>query len=568
MTDQTPLASSSSSPSPALAPAAAPGATHAVFNQVPLLEANLYAGDQALGEAVEGFGGGWARGLLSDYGARTGGPMLALGHDANRFPPELTTHDRYGNRIDEVRFHPAYHALMAEAVGAGMHSLAWTDPRPGAMVARSALVYMHCQAEAGTMCPMTMTFAVVPALKQEPAVAERWLPGVLSTQYDPRAIPAPEKAGLTLGMAMTEKQGGSDVRANTTRAVRVGEEDGQEVYELTGHKWFCSAPMCDGFLVLAQTDAGVTCFLMPRRRPDGSRNAMHIQRLKDKVGNRSNASSEIELRGAYAVRVGPEGRGVRTIIEMVHHTRLDCALGASGLMRQALTQAIHHARHRQAFGARLVDQPAMRNVLADLALEQEAGMRMVMRLAHSFEQSGADPQEQAFARIATAVVKYWVCKRAPGFIYEAMECLGGNGYVEESGLPRLYREAPLNAIWEGSGNVIALDVLRALGREPATREALAARLMRNRGADARYDAHLDRTLAALGSNADLEFRARRLVGDLGLALAGAELIDHAPETLAEAWLASRLGGDHGGFYGTLPTGTDAEGIISRAAVAA
>ncbi|WP_372084707.1 isovaleryl-CoA dehydrogenase [Tistrella mobilis] len=550
------------------APEPLAGATHAVFNQTPPLEANLFTGDHALVEAVDGFGGGWAFEHLSDYGAKTGGPLMALGFDANRHTPELVTHDRYGNRIDEVRFHPSYHAIMAEGIGAGVHAFAWNERRPGAMVARSALVYLHCQAEAGTMCPLTMTFAVAPALEAEPAVARNWMPGVLSRDYDPRPLPAAEKRGLTLGMAMTEKQGGSDVRANTSRAVRVGHEDGQEVYEITGHKWFCSAPMSDAFLTLAQTEAGLTCFLLPRRRPDGSRNAVHLQRLKDKLGNRSNASSEIETRGAWAVRVGPEGRGVRTIIEMVHHTRLDCALGSAGLMRQALTQAIHHARHRQAFGKRLVDQPAMMNVLADLALEQEAAMRMVMRLSQAFEARSSEPQEAAFARIATAIVKYWVCKRAPGFVYEAMECLGGNGYVEDSGLPRLYREVPVNAIWEGSGNVIALDVLRALGREPAAREALVAHLTRSRGQDSRYDAHLDATLRALGSNDEMEFRARRLVGDLAVALAGAELMERTPQSLAEAWFASRLAGDHGGLYGTLAPGVDAAGIVERAAVAA
>ena len=489
---------------------------------------------------------------------------------ARRGKPELLLFDRGGRRLDEVRFHPGYHAMMTRGAEAGYAARPWEPGgAPGGQAAHALMVYMLSQVEPGVCCPLTMTYAAVPALEAAaPDLAAEWAPKARARAYDGRVAPPSAKTAVTLGMAMTEKQGGSDVRANTSRAVRVGHEDGQEVYEITGHKWFCSAPMSDAFLTLAQTEAGLTCFLLPRRRPDGSRNAVHLQRLKDKLGNRSNASSEIETRGAWAVRVGPEGRGVRTIIEMVHHTRLDCALGSAGLMRQALTQAIHHARHRQAFGKRLVDQPAMMNVLADLALEQEAAMRMVMRLSQAFEARSSEPQEAAFARIATAIVKYWVCKRAPGFVYEAMECLGGNGYVEDSGLPRLYREVPVNAIWEGSGNVIALDVLRALGREPAAREALVAHLTRARGQDSRYDAHLDATLRALGSNDEMEFRARRLVGDLAVALAGAELMERTPQSLAEAWFASRLAGDHGGLYGTLAPGVDAAGIVERAAVAA
>lgn len=539
--------------------------THDVSNQPPPFEdVNLFETDRALKQAVEQRGGAAHLDRLSAYGAALGSAETAENARlAHQNPPKLVSFDRYGHRLDEVEFHPAYHTLMSLGLSSGYASIAWTA-KEGGHVAHAAMVYLQAGAEPGAGCPMTMTYAAVPALRHQPEVAAEWIPRITAGLYDPRFIPAADKRAATIGMAMTEKQGGSDIRANTTVAALIAGRD----YELTGHKWFCSAPMSDAFLTLAQTEAGLTCFLLPRRRPDGSRNAVHLQRLKDKLGNRSNASSEIETRGAWAVRVGPEGRGVRTIIEMVHHTRLDCALGSAGLMRQALTQAIHHARHRQAFGKRLVDQPAMVNVLADLALEQEAAMRMVMRLSQAFEARASEPQEAAFARIATAIVKYWVCKRAPGFTYEAMECLGGNGYVEESGLPRLYREVPVNAIWEGSGNVIALDVLRALGREPTAREALVAHLTRSRGQDSRYDAHLDATLRALGSNDEMEFRARRLVGDLAVALAGAELMERAPQSLAEAWFASRLAGDHGGLYGTLAPGVDAAGIVERAAVAA
>lgn len=539
--------------------------THEVFNQSPPLEdVNLFTGDRALRAAVTNAGGDWADNRLAEYGALAGGELMALGAAANKHVPELKTHDRFGNRIDEVEYHPSYHRLMEAGVKHGLHALPWQEPRDGAHVARAALFYMHAQAEAGTLCPLTMTFAVVPALRADPNIAAEWMPRLLSGDYDPTARPVTEKRGATMGMAMTEKQGGSDVRANTTRARPLGKGGPGAAYELVGHKWFCSAPMSDAFLTLAQTENGLSCFLLPRWRPDGVRNDFHIQRLKDKLGNRSNASAEIEYRGAYAVMLGPEGRGVRTIIEMVHHTRLDCTVGSAGLMRQAVAQALHHARHREAFGKRLADQPLMQNVLADLAVESEAALVMAMRLAQAFDKSGQDAQERLFARVGTAVGKYWSCKRAPALIYEAMECLGGNGYVEESILPRLYREAPVNAIWEGSGNVIALDVLRAFAREPESRDAFIAELERGRGGDARYDAYLDVLAAELGDSQELEYRARRVVEAMAKALQARLLMDGGDADVAEAFLASRLAGGDGEEYGTLPRGLAVGRIIERA----
>jgi putative acyl-CoA dehydrogenase len=542
------------------------GETHAVTNQPPPLgDLDLLELDRALLEGLEREGAGWAEGRVRAY-ARAMGSVQAmeLGHLANRHHPELRAFDRYGHRIDEVAFHPAWHELMRRAMEHQVHALPWNEPRAGAQVARSAMHSILSQVEAGHGCPITMTFAAVPALRAEPAVAAEWEPRVRSAAYDPRALPAAGKSSATLGMAMTEKQGGSDVRANTTRAFPL-DAGGDEV-ELVGHKWFCSAPMCDAFLTLALARDGAppTCYLVPRWRPDGTRNAVHLLRLKDKLGNRSNASSEIEYRGAWARRVGPEDRGIRTILEMVHHTRLDCVSGSTGLMRQALIQALHHARHRSAFGRRLAEQPLMRGVLADLALESEAATALMLRLARAFDAAGGDPRERAFGRIATAVSKYWVCKRAPQMIGEAMECLGGNGYVEEASLARLYREAPVNAIWEGSGNVICLDVLRALAREPETGPALLAELELGRGADPRLDRAIDELRAELEVSADLEPRARLVVERLAVTLQASLLARCAPAAVADAFCAARL--DEGGrLFGALAgRAADFDAILERA----
>jgi putative acyl-CoA dehydrogenase len=539
-------------------------ATHQVENQPPPLEGyDLFATDRALREGLAREGAAWAEERVRAFGRVLGDPRtLELGRLANRHPPELRTHDRFGHRIDEVEFHPAWHEVMRLAVAHEVHALPWREPRPGAHVARAALLSLLAQVEAGACCPITMTFACVPALRAEPEVAKEWEPLALGTEYDPRPVPAAGKRAAIIGMAMTEKQGGSDVRANTTRAVPV--EAGAGAYELVGHKWFCSAPMSDAFLTLAQTERGITCFLVPRWRPDGERNAIELQRLKDKLGNRSNASGEIEYRGAWARRVGPEGRGVRTILEMVQHTRLDCVAGSTGLLRQAVAQALHHAAHRSAFGRRLAEQPLMQNVLADLALESEAATGLALRLARAFDAAAQDPRERAFARIATAVAKYWVCKRAPHAIYEAMECLGGNGYVEESVLPRLYREAPVNAIWEGSGNVICLDVLRALVREPETLPALLDELRLARGADRRLDAAVVALERELADPADAEARARRLVERMALALQASLLARTAPAPVSDAFCASRLGDEGHLTFGTLPAGVSCREIVERA----
>ncbi|HXJ32705.1 MAG TPA: isovaleryl-CoA dehydrogenase [Candidatus Eisenbacteria bacterium] len=538
--------------------------THEVTNQPPLLEGyDLFSTDRVLGEAVEREGAAWARDRLVRLGTFLGGAPLEWGRLANAYPPVLRTHDRFGHRIDEVEFHPAWHDLMRTSVAHELHALPWRDPRRGAHAARAALFYLMSEVEAGHGCPISMTYSAVPALRMQPEVAAEWEPRVTSTSYDPSCRPATEKSGALCGMAMTEKQGGSDVRANTTRAVALGRPGPGGEYAITGHKWFCSAPMCDVFLVLAHTDRGLSCFLLPRWLPDGTRNRFHIQRLKDKLGNRSNASSEVEFHGAWARMVGEEGRGVPTIIEMVNHTRLDCVIGASGGMRSALVQALHHTRHRSAFGKRLVEHALMQNVLADLAIESEAATVAMMRLARAYD-DGVPAEEQAFARLATAVVKYWVCKRQPPLVVEALECLGGGGYVEESIMPRLFRESPLNGIWEGSGNVICLDALRAMGREPESVEAFFAELDRSRGRDPRLDAFVDGVRAELGDFTDIERRARRVVERLALALQGALLVRHGDPAAADAFCASRLAGDHGKAFGTLPRDTDFARIIERA----
>jgi putative acyl-CoA dehydrogenase len=561
----------------------APWRTHTVANQPPPLTGlDVFSSNLPLVEATEREGAGWIRGRAAELGrlvGEAGGPQDAWGRLANENKPILHTHDRYGNRIDEVEFHPAWHKLMTMGVEHELHSLPWTNDDPAAHAARAAMYMTGMQAEAGYACPITMTFAVVPALRAQPELAAEWEPLVTATTYDPRSIPAAEKGSAIAGMAMTEKQGGSDVRANTTYArpldgsppSRAGAE-----YQLTGHKWFCSAPMSDLFLVLAQAESadgsaeGLSCFLMPRILPDGTRNAMHIQRLKDKLGNRSNASSEIELHNAWAQMVGEPGRGVPTIIEMVGHTRLDCMIGAAAGMRAAVVQATHHAAHRAAFGKTLIDQPLMQNVLADLCLESEAATALAMRLARAYDEAGNDARDgnddsdaQLFKRVATAVGKYWACKRAPNHAFEAMECLGGNGYVEDSGMPRLYREAPLTSIWEGSGNVISLDVLRALARSPRSLEVFLAEIELAAGADSRLDAHVGRLKSQFTDPATLESRARRVVEAMALALQGSLLVRGAPPAVADAFCAARLGGDGGLEYGTLPAGSDFDAIIAR-----
>jgi putative acyl-CoA dehydrogenase len=536
-------------------------ATHEVLNQAPPLRGrNLFADDAALQEGLAREGAEWARDRLQAEGAFWGGDPVEWGFAANEHPPELHTHDRYGNRRDEVEFHPAWHALMRAGVEHELHALPWRTDRHGAHVARAAAYVCAIQAEAGFACPITMTFAAVPALQAQPDLADEWVPRLTATAYDPDLRPSGEKPGALCGMAMTEKQGGSDVRANTTRAVPTG--DGW--WQLTGHKWFCSAPMCDLFLVLAQTGEGVTCFALPRVLPGGERNAgFQLQRLKDKLGNRSNASSEVELRGALARTVGEPGRGVATIIEMVNHTRLDCVIGAAGGMRAAVANATWHAAHRSAFGARLIEQPLMVNVLADLAVESEAATAVALRLARAYDEAPADPQADAFKRLATAVAKYHVCKRVPGHAYEALECLGGNGYVEASGMPRLYREAPLASIWEGSGNVMALDVLRALVRTPQALDAFMAEVDEATGADHRLDAFVAATRNELTNPEALEPRARRIVERMGLCLQGSLLVRDAPPAVADAFCAARLSGDAGLNYGTLPPGVDARAIVER-----
>jgi putative acyl-CoA dehydrogenase len=549
--------------------------SHDVSNQVPSLTGyNLFLADRTLAEAVRREGAGWAEENIAELGGLLGTEETQRwGFEANENEPVLHTHDRYGNRRDEVVFHPSWHNLMRASIEHRLHSLPWAEKRNGAHVARAALLMLTAQNEAGHTCPVSMTFASVAALRAEPELAREWEPKILSSTYDPRFLPAREKSGVLVGMAMTEKQGGSDVRANTTRAERIGSS---REYLITGHKWFCSAPMCDAFLVLAQTPRGLSCFFLPRWTPSGEKNQFYIQRLKDKMGNRANASGEIEFEGAWARLVGEEGRGVSTIIEMVNHTRLDCAIAAAALMRQALVQAVHHSVHRRAFGKPLIEQPLMRNVLADLALESEAATLLMVRLARSFDRRDTDPQERAFCRIATAIAKYWLCKRAPGHVGEALECLGGNGYVEESVLPRLYREAPVYSIWEGSSNVICLDILRALAREPEGADAVVQELKSGQGANARLDSYVVQVESDLASylkhslkngSEEGEGQARRLAERLALALQAALVVRHSSRACADAFVASRLAGDHGHSFGTLPAGVDVSSILDAASAA-
>jgi putative acyl-CoA dehydrogenase len=538
-----------------------PHATHTVLNQPPPFEdVNLFTSDLALVEALRREGAEWAEKRARRFGEIVGRrETIAWGFEANEHKPVLRTHDPRGERIDEVEFPPSWHALMALGVEHGLHGMPWREPRPGAHVARAAMFRMLAEVEAGVGCPLSMTYSVIPALRLNPEMAAEWEPRFTSTVYDPRLVPASGKTGALSGMAMTEKQGGSDVRANTTEARPVG---GGE-YEITGHKWFCSAPMCDAFLVLAQAPGGLSCFLLPRFTPDGARNRFHLQRLKDKLGNRSNASSEVEFRAAWARLVGEEGRGVPTILEMVMHTRLDCVIGSSAGMRAATARAIHHARHRRAFGKMLIDQPLMRNVLADLAIESEAATVAMMRLARAYDSE----EEAPFRRLATAILKYWICKRAPVHAAEALECLGGNGYVEDWGMARLYRESPLNSIWEGSGNVQCLDVLRAIQKSPESLALLVHEIHEARGADHRLDLYMNELQADLARTEDMEARARRLVERLALALQASLLLRNSPADVADAFCASRLAGDGGRAFGTLPPLTDFGRILERAATA-
>jgi putative acyl-CoA dehydrogenase len=539
---------------------------HEVRNQPPpLQDYDVWGADRALVEGVGREGASWADGELGEVGRRAGSvECIAWGFAANEHPPELRAYDRYGNRIDEVEFHPAWHQLLAFAVEHGMHGAPWLDDRAGAHVARAAAFYLWSQVESGHGCPISMTYASVPTLRVEPSLSAAWEPLVAARRYDPALRPAAEKPGVLVGMAMTERQGGSDVRANITRAEPDGAPGPGGAYRLTGHKWFCSAPMCDAFLVLAQAPGGLSCFLLPRVLPDGTRNGMHLARLKDKLGNRSNASSEVELDDALAFLVGEEGRGVRTIVEMVNCTRLDCVIGSASLMRQAVAQATHHAAHRSAFGRLLAEQPLMTNVLADLAVESEAATALMVRLAGAADRAAGDEHEARLRRIGTAVGKYWVCKRAPVMVAEALECLGGNGYVEESIMPRLLREAPVNSIWEGSGNVNALDVLRAAAKEPVVVDAFFDEVAEAAGGDRRLDDHVDRLHKELASGDELEHRARRVVEDMALALQGSMLVRHAPAVVADAFCASRLDGEGGYAFGTLPAGLDVGAVVERA----
>jgi putative acyl-CoA dehydrogenase len=554
--------------------------THEVFNQAPPFgDVNLLRCDPALREGLAREGAAWALDELDALGARLGRPeVLDLARLANVNGPRLVSFDRSGRRVDEVEFHPAWHELMRLMIGAGAHSAPWVDPRPGAQVARAGAYLLFGQVENGAQCPVTMTYASVPALRRAGRLGERWLPKILSTEYDPRSLPVEQKSGALVGMGMTEKQGGTDVRANTTRATemlpaearaRFGEE-GEGAWRIVGHKWFFSAPQSDAHLILAQADEGgsadgsppgLSCFFVPRYLPDGSRNAIRVQRLKDKLGNRSNASSEVEFCDAVGWLVGAVGRGIPTILEMGSHTRLDCVVGTAGIMRAALCHALHHARGRAAFGKPLAQQPLMQNVLADLALESEAASAFALRLARCFDNPD-DPREAALGRILTPAGKYWLCKRGPAFGAEAMEVMGGNGYVEDGPLARLYREFPVNSIWEGSGNVMCLDVLRALGKAPeAARAALEAELAPAAALDARFA----RYVGQLGQDMldTDEAGARRLAERLVIAVQGALLLQHAPSFVSEAFVASRIAQDVGGAFGRLPAGLDLDAILAR-----
>lgn len=540
--------------------------THTVENQPePLADYDAFATDPALQSALEREGAGWARDAVAAFGPIAGGELLHLGFLANEHLPVFKPFDSRGQRINAVEFHPSYHRIMELGVEHGVPNFDYRHAgTPGAVVARAALAYLHMQPEQGNNCPLTMTHAAVPSLRYQPSLAQLWEPRVIAPHYDGRDVPAWEKAGNTIGMGMTEKQGGTDVRSNTTRATPIGAAGPGEAYELVGHKFFFSAPMCDAFLVLAQAKEGLSCFLMPRFLPDGTRNTFRIERLKDKQGDRSNASSEVEFTGTLAWLIGDEGRGVANILQMVALTRQDCLLGSAGIMRQALVQAIHRCRQRQVFGKRLIEQALMRNVLADLALESEAAMVLAMRVARAIDASERDPQEAAFARIGTAIGKYYVCKRCPPMVTEAQECFGGPGYIEDSIMPRLYRQAPVNSIWEGSGNVQCLDMLRALRREPATREALLAEFATVAGANTVLDRAVQQVGQALDDDESLEIRSRRVIEQVAMALQAVQLIRSGDQDVSDWFIASRLGGQSGQCFGTLPAAAPFDRLIERA----
>ena len=539
--------------------------THQVTNvSHELANYNMYEQDIALQQALHREGGGWAEEELRQFGALTGSAdYLELGHLANKYPPEFDTHDRFGHRVDAVKFHPAYHQLMKTAIEHGLHASPWTEPRAGAHVVRAAKNILQGQVEAGHGCPITMTFAAVPTIRLQPDIAQIWLPLISSRTYDPRNIPIEQKLGVTIGMGMTEKQGGSDVRANTTRAYPVAAQGSGQSYQIIGHKFFLSAPMCDAFLVLAQTDNGLSCFLVPRWLSDGRKNPLQVLRLKRKMGNVSNASSEVEFRGALGWLIGEEGRGVRTIIEMVSMTRFDCMVGSSAAQRMAVSQALHHCSLRSAFGKKLIEQPLMQNVLADLVLEYEGALAFTLRMARALD-NRSEPHEDLLVRLGTAVGKYWICKRTANHAYEAMECIGGSGVMEDSMLPRLYREAPINAIWEGSGNVQCLDVLRAIHKTPAVLSAFFKEIGLAQGQNSLLDTYVSTLQQDLTSMTDIEYRARDLVDRLALAFQAALLLRHAPEAVSTAFCCSRLGQSGHHNYGTLPQQVDVKAIISRA----
>lgn len=533
------------------------------FNQSPILEDyNLFTSDLALQTALKAYGGDWNKKQAKSFGGILGKPgTLELGNLANKFPPVLNTHDRFGNRLDIVEFHPAYYELMRISTEFETHSLAWKSEKDGKFVARSALAFIKQQVDEGTSCPLTMTFAVVPSLQIESEIANEWLPKVLSNVYDERFLPVSEKKSATFGMAMTEPQGGSDVRSNITFAEKL---NSQGEYQITGRKWFCSAPMSDAFLVLAQAEKGLSVFLMPRFTPEGEKNKIHFQRLKDKLGNKSNASSEVEFHKAYAKIIGEEGRGIANIMEMVRHTRLDCAVGSAGTLRRAVAESIHHCTYRKVFGKLLTEQPLMQNLLADLALESEAATALGFRLAHGFDNSPNNPQEKIFTRVATAIGKFWNCKRAIFAIGEALEVLGGNGYVEESVLPRLYRDIPVNSIWEGSGNIQCLDVLRSMRKQPESLEIIFAELESGTGLNDYFDKFVEKLKNEFTNLENPEYQARRLVEKFALALQAKCLLKTAPDFVAEAFCMARLSSENYLNFGTLPTGVDVMKIIERA----
>ena len=540
--------------------------THEVTNQPPpLQDYSVYEVDVPLMEGVARGKADWAEETIRGLGAKAGSEeYIHIGYLANKHIPELRAHDRFGNRVDEIDFHPAYHEIMRLGMAEEVHALPWNHQRPGAHVARAAKHYILGQIEPGPGCPLTMTFAAAPGLRQQPDLAEEWMPRITSLEYDPRFIPAAEKRGCTMGMAMTEKQGGSDVRANTTQAEPIGAEGPGQEYLLTGHKWFVSGTMSDAFLTLAHTPNGFSCFLLPQFLPDGTRNVFRIQKIKDKLGNRSNATSEIELCGSWARMVGEECHGVRTIMEMVNHTRLDCLIGTASIMRGALTQALHYTSHREAFGAMLIRQPLMRNVLADMALDAEAATTLMARLAQIYDLAVEDPKWEALKRLLTAVAKYWVCKRAPNMVCEALECHGGDGYVEDGPMPRWYREAPVSSVWEGSGNVMCLDALKTMAHIPESLPMLLDEISRAKGGNKHFDVFLGALQAEMGCMEDLELRARGIMERLGLACQASLLLQHAPAFVSETFCAARLGEAGGVAYGTLPSDAPLQAIIDRA----